>query len=82
MAKAKSFKGKGNKVVEVKFNAINGVSTDGTHWELEYSKVSKRYNLRTYNHQSGADHGENIVYSHISLTACQNKAADKEVVWN
>jgi len=75
---------KGKKVQQktvIKFDAINGESADGTHWELEYSKVSKRYNLRTYNHQSGADHGENVVYSHISLTAVKNKAVDKEVVW-
>mgnify|MGYP003970216255 FL=1 len=78
---AKNFKAKQVKAKVVKFDAINGESSDGTHWELEYSKDSKRYNLRTYNHQSGADHGENLVYSHISLDACKRKAADKEVVW-
>ena len=70
---------KGKKVQQrtvIKFDAINGESADGTHWELEYSKVSKRYNLR-----SGADQGGDIVYSHMSLTAVKNKAVDKEVVW-
>ena len=64
------------KVKEVKFDTINGITTDDTHWELEYNKVSERYNLR-----SGADHGGDFVFSHVSLTACQNKANDKGVVW-
>jgi len=74
----KNMKGvKQAKAVEVKFDPINGISPDGTHWELEYNKVSKRYNLR-----SGADQGGDLFYSHISLTACQTKATEKEVVWN
>ena len=73
----KRMKGKKQVVKEIKFDAINGVTPDGTHWELEYSKVSKRYNLR-----SGADQGGDLFFSHISVTACKNKAADKEVVWN
>jgi len=59
------------KLVEVKFDTVHGKNGD-ILWELGYNKASKRYALR-------ADDG--FLYSHISLIACQNKAADKEVAW-
>jgi len=67
----KNFKGKKKKVKEVKFDAINGKVGD-TNWAIDYSKAAKRYALRS-------DAG--FFYSHASLTACQKKAANKEVVW-
>ena len=73
---AKSFKGKGNKVKEVKFDTITGASPDGTQFELNYNKSSKRFAL-----YSGVCPDITPVFSHVSLTACKNKAIDKEVVW-
>ncbi len=67
---------KQKKVVEINFDAINGVLPSGSHCELEYNRVSKRYVLRT-----GADQGGDFSYSHVSLTACKNKAADMGIVW-
>ena len=73
----KSFSGKNPKVVEIKFEAINGYTLpDEIHWELEYNPVSERYNLR-----SGADQGGDLVFSHVSLTACKKKAASAGIVW-
>ncbi len=67
----KSFKGKNKKVVEVKFDAIHG-KVGETSWSIDYNKASKRYSLRS----------NNFFYSHVSLNACRNKAADKDVVWS
>ena len=68
---AKSFRGKGKVVKEVKFDTMNGKS-GGTLFDLDYNKSTKRYNLR-------GDNG--FLYSHVSVTACKHKAADKEVIW-
>jgi len=72
----KSFRGKKQVVKVVKFDTITGESPDGTKFELNYSQVSKRYNL-----YSGdcTDHG--LVLSHVSLKACKDRAVDKEIVW-
>ena len=68
----KSMKGKKQVVKKITFDPINGVSPDGTPWELFYNWTAKRYTLLRY---------EVFFYSHISLKACKRKAADKEVVW-
>ena len=68
----KGWNKKNPKVKEIKFDAINGDSTDGTPWELLYNRTSKKYTLLS----NGV-----FSYSHISLTACKNKAAEKEVTW-
>ena len=73
---AKNFKGKQEKVKEVKFDTITGASPDGTQFELNYNHSSKRYGL-----YSGVCPDISLVLSHISLDACKNKATDKEVVW-
>jgi len=68
----KSMKGKNlAKVVEVKFDTLHGKVGDN-FWIIEYNKVSKRYDLQS---------DDGFFYSHISLTACQNKAKDKGVAW-
>jgi hypothetical protein len=67
---AKSFKGKEQKVKEIKFDTMESVEKD---WTLEYGKASKRYDLK----REGS-----TVLSHVSVTACKNKAKTQGVVWN
>ena len=70
---AKSFKGKNEKVKEVKFDTMEGIFVgDKSNWTLSYNGNSKRYALK----REGS-----TVLSHISVTACKKKAVDKGVVW-
>jgi hypothetical protein len=68
----KSFKGKNQEVKEIKFDTMNG-KAGNTLFDLDYNKNTKRYNLR-------GDNG--FLYSHVSVTACKNKAETQGVVWN